>query len=192
MKATRFVRRVVLFVVVLSGIAIALFYFAPHFLPEAFFDVSQDPVPAQMIVLLGGDLRQRLPKTIDLYEKGFADRVLISGAAPGQTASLKKAVPPERLQVESLATSTWENAVFSRPLLDSKLNNGDTILLVTDSWHTRRVLACFQKACPHYRFVPVAAEAITGPYFDPETVKRREFSALLFYVFRYRVSPWKQ
>lgn len=189
MRKFRFVRRIFLIFITLSVLSFSLFYVVPPFLPEDFFDVSETPAPAQMIIMLGGDLRERVPKTIDLYEKGFAGHILISGADRRQTETLSDAIPTERLQVEDNAASTWENAILSRPLIEAMIRPGETVLLVTDSWHTRRSLACFRKACPQYRFIPVAADKISGPYFDPAQVKRREFAALLFYALRYQISP---
>ncbi|MAS96529.1 MAG: hypothetical protein CMO55_25350 [Verrucomicrobiales bacterium] len=191
MRKFRIARRLFPFLIVLSGFTYLLFSFVPLLVPEGFYDVSQSPVPAEMIIMLGGDLRQRLPKAISLYENGFAVHVIISGADSGQTETLKKAIPSDRLQVEPDATSTWENAILSRPLLAAILKPGDTVLLVTDAWHTRRSLACFRKACPQYRFVPVAADTISGPYFDSKKVRRREFAALLLYVFKYQIAPWQ-
>lgn len=190
MRRFRIAKRFFLILIILSGFTYLLLSFVPLLVPEGFYDVSQSPVPAEMIIMLGGDLRQRLPKTVSLYEKSFADHVIISGADSGQTETLKNAIPSDRLQVEPDATSTWENAVLSRPLLAAKLKPGDTVLLVTDAWHTRRSLACFRKACSQYRFVPVAADSISGPYFDPKKVKRREFAAILLYVFKYQIAPW--
>ena len=53
-------------------------------------------------------------------------------------------VPADRIVVESISTSTWENARRTAPLLRSK--GVERILLVTDSLHMRRAEGCFRKA----------------------------------------------
>lgn len=123
------------------------------------------PAP-QAIVLLGGgmvrfgDEYQRMRLTDGsvrrtLYTATVADHtglpVLITG---GGRATESADIEAQRMDdllrqlggqahwLETRSRTTWENALYSAPLL--KEAGIDTVVLITDAWHMRRAVRCFQ------------------------------------------------
>jgi len=99
----------------------------------------------------------RLFQTLDLYYKKRIAKILITGGSGSvnkpnlrEAVYIKKyletiAVPDSNLIIESNSKNTYENAIFTRHVLDSIKFKG-SILLVTSSSHMRRSLAIFKKA----------------------------------------------
>ena len=57
---------------------------------------------------------------------------------------LSLGVPADRMIFEGKSRNTWENAVFTRTLVDPKPN--ETWLLVTSAWHMPRAMGIFREA----------------------------------------------
>jgi uncharacterized SAM-binding protein YcdF (DUF218 family) len=57
---------------------------------------------------------------------------------------LSLGLPPERMSFETKSKNTWENAIFTRDLVQPK--PGETWLLVTSSWHMPRSMGIFRQA----------------------------------------------
>lgn len=53
-------------------------------------------------------------------------------------------VDQSRMVYENASRNTWENALYSKKLVDPK--PGETWLLVTSAWHMPRSVGCFRKA----------------------------------------------
>ena len=103
--------------------------------------------PAEAIVVVsGGDTPARTKKAVDLYEKGWAPRVIFSGAAADKQGlsnaaamrldAIKQGVPSEAILIEEFSENTSENAKKTRDLLQS--HNIQDIILVTSGYHQRR------------------------------------------------------
>lgn len=132
---------------------------------------AEAPPAAGAIVVLGGGARSndpprpivevneagdRLLYGAYLYREGLAEHVLLTGGsiewlnaadtAPEATDMGELmaflGVPPEALWLESRSRNTYENAVYSREMLD-EAGVGD-ILLVTSAMHMPRSLALFE------------------------------------------------
>lgn len=139
-----------------------------------------------MAIVLGGmsriDERQeradfnfsgdRLFQTLELYHKGRVNKIFISGGSGSishpehrEAIYIKKylkniAIPDSNIIIESNSKNTYENAVFSKHILDSLQFKG-SILLVTSSFHMRRALAIFEKA-GYKNMTPYVTNKITG------------------------------
>jgi len=100
----------------------------------------------------------RLLTALALYKTGKVKRLLLSGGsgrllgeveAPEANAAADYlehvGVPDSAILIENESRNTFENARFSRQLLDS-LQPGAHCLLITSAWHERRAAACFWKA----------------------------------------------
>lgn len=149
-------------------------------------DIYLKATKYDMAIVLGGmsrvDERQeradfnfsgdRLFQTLELYHKGRVKKLFISGGSgsishPEQREAIyiKKylqniAIPDSNIIIESNSKNTYENAIFTKHMLDSMQFKG-TILLVTSSFHMRRALAIFEKA-GYKNLTPYVTNKITG------------------------------
>ncbi len=114
----------------------------------------------------------RLFQTLEMYYKGRVGKILITGGSgsiskPHQREAMyvKKyltniAIPDSNVLIENDSKNTYENAVFTKRILDSMQFKG-SILLVTSSFHMRRSLAIFEKA-GYKNMTPFVTNKITG------------------------------
>ena len=128
-----------------------------------------EPVPeADAIVLLGGATKRALPPRpgVDLNEEGdrilYAAELYLAGKAPVLLVSgghwdylpppeaedmmkilLKLGVPPDAIVLEPRSVNTYENAIFSKEILERL--GSKRILLVTSAVHMPRSMAIFRK-----------------------------------------------
>ena len=115
--------------------------------------------PADVIVVLGGDGPARAWQAAGLYRQGVAPKVLVTGFGDCQDIRrymVDEGVPGEAIQTECTSRSTWENAVFSAPLLATM--GARRAILVTSWFHTRRALACFRQVVPQVEWMSVPVE----------------------------------
>lgn len=129
------------------------------------------PIPqAQVIVVLGGGTRaQDLPRPLTevgeggdrviyatyLYQINTAPNILVSGGRlPNSEENIPDAqnmqkllelfnVPSEAIWLESAALNTYENALYSQPILQEKGIN--RIILITSAIHMPRSVQIFEK-----------------------------------------------
>jgi uncharacterized SAM-binding protein YcdF (DUF218 family) len=127
-----------------------------------FFTVNSATRGADALVVLSGDILTRLPRAIELYQQGYAPRIILTEQrqrnpalrhlcddewqiAPSIIEKLHTAVTPVYLQ--SLkpggVTSTFDEAYDLRDY--SIKNDYKHLIIVTDTHHTRRALYAFQK-----------------------------------------------
>ncbi len=88
------------------------------------------------------------------------------------TILLRKGVPGEAILEESQATFTWENAIFSRKVCESRHIKVQKAILCCQNWHARRCLMYYGQQFPETQFFvcPVSTRGITRDnwYLDPE------------------------
>ena len=117
------------------------------------FLTPSDPLQkADVIVVLSGE-NDRTAWGIKLFQDGWAPRILFSGAAldksgPSNAAAMRDQalaarVPADSILVEEKSTDTFENAAFSKQILDSV--TAKKIILVTSPYHQRRAYESFQQ-----------------------------------------------
>jgi len=106
------------------------------------------------IGLKGGN---RLITALHLYKSGLGKKILLTGGSgkllgdkfgeAEYVAPFLKTlgIPDSALIIENKSRNTWENAVFSKQILDS-LQKKASCLLVTSALHMPRSKACFDKA----------------------------------------------
>jgi uncharacterized SAM-binding protein YcdF (DUF218 family) len=128
--------------------------------------VEVDPIAHQpdVAVLLGGDYQRRAPKAAELFLRGTAPLILVSGRGDclqNERMLVARGVPISALLVECRARSTDENARLSVQLLHAR--GVRTAVLVTSLFHTRRALESFRHYAPDIDFYTYADS--TG--FDP-------------------------
>ena len=114
----------------------------------------------------------RLFQTLELYHQRRVNKLLITGGSgsishPEQREAIyiKKylkaiSIPDSSIIIENNSKNTYENAVFTKHILDSMQFKG-SILLVTSSFHMRRSIAIFKKA-GYKNITPYVTNKFTG------------------------------
>jgi uncharacterized SAM-binding protein YcdF (DUF218 family) len=108
---------------------------------------------ADALIVLGGEPFARPTEAARLYKEGVSSRVFITGvgdAARNRQILTGAGVPALKITTEPKATTTYENAVLLKPMLDDAKVR--TALIVTSPFHTRRALATFRKVMPEINF----------------------------------------
>lgn len=92
-------------------------------------------------------LKERLDHALELYQEGVAPLIMLTGAKqPGDRFTeayagfrylAVRGVPEEDLLIVSDGSSTWESLSAARRVLERE--GADTITLVSDSYHNRRL-----------------------------------------------------
>jgi uncharacterized SAM-binding protein YcdF (DUF218 family) len=153
---------------------IVLLFFSNSFIVGKVFNAYEgNPPPHQRYdigIVLGGfagydkkkkeivfsNAADRFYKTIELYQNGDIDQILISGgnanlidneAKEADIAAdyLKKiGIPDTAILIENQSRNTVENAAFSRKLIE-KVNPNAKVLVITSAWHIPRVRVIFSK-----------------------------------------------
>lgn len=114
----------------------------------------------------------RLPKAVELYHKGRASKILFSGgvkwpesnlseALEMRSEAIKHGVPEEDILVEDFSLNTLENVLGSIMILNRQfqLHNIERILVVTASFHMRRLLMTLKTYMPKsIEFIPCRAD----------------------------------
>ncbi len=135
-------------IIFVCGIVVLFVVLISLYLP-----VSDQLVKADAIVAVsGGDTQGRAMHAIDLYQKGYAPRLIFSGAAadPNSASNAKvmmaiaasRGVPTDVISLDEYSRDTKENAEKSKEII----GNDSTVILVTSDYHQRRVNREFQKA----------------------------------------------
>lgn len=65
-------------------------------------------------------------------------------AQAARTLFIELGIAPERITIERASRNTWENAVFTRRMIDPK--PGERWLLITSAWHMPRAIGLFRAA----------------------------------------------
>lgn len=99
----------------------------------------------------------RLFQVLPLHRKGYVKRLIFTGGSGSIEFPEKKegrfvkkyllsiGFPDSALIVESESRNTWQNAVFTKKMIDSLQLKGK-FLLVTSGFHMNRAMAIFEKA----------------------------------------------
>lgn len=102
-------------------------------------------LPSGARVLAGAALAERYPKARLVFTGGASDLVGkgLAEAPMAKQLWLSLGIAPERVTLEEDSRNTWENAVYTKALLNPK--PGETWLLVTSAWHMPRSMGIFRK-----------------------------------------------
>ena len=109
---------------------------------------AQPPVKADLIVALGGDNGGRADRVLELYRKGFAPKVLLTGEGlHSRTRAYylswrarylaDEGIPESNMLYDRSASSSWEEATDT--LLLMRAMKLDRVLVVSDPPHMRRL-----------------------------------------------------
>ncbi|MCX7728801.1 MAG: YdcF family protein [Bacteroidia bacterium] len=115
----------------------------------------------------------RLLKAIELYHQRKIKKILITGGSGSVLHPEDKEaiyiyrylkniqVPDTDIIIENESRNTYENAIYSKKILDS-LHIYDDIILITSAYHLRRSVAIFKKV-GYQNILPYPAERLSGP-----------------------------
>lgn len=105
-----------------------------------------------IVTVSGGDTQGRARHAIELYNEGYAPRMVFSGAAadPKSASNAKvmmsiaaaRGVPTNAISLDEYSRDTKENAIKSKEIL----GGASRVILVTSDYHQRRVNHEFQNA----------------------------------------------
>lgn len=128
--------------------------------PNNFLNCGQQPVAGTkcdkadaVVVVSGGDTQARTEAGINLYKAGWADYLVLSGAALDTTglsnaAAMKlqaeqAGVPDEAILIDEYAMNTQQNAENVKSIFEQR--NFKEVILVTSGYHQRRASLEFNK-----------------------------------------------
>jgi uncharacterized SAM-binding protein YcdF (DUF218 family) len=110
------------------------------------------PVDA-IVVVSGGNTQNRTAEGIKLYQSGWADAVIFSGAAQDKSGpsnaeamklqALRAGVPERVIYTEERSENTEQNATNTDEIFSD--NNFQEVMLVTSGYHQRRASLEFEK-----------------------------------------------
>ncbi len=125
---------------------------------------DEDPQSADVIIILGGgvivdtktlprQVQERVQRGVELYHQDYADNIILTGGeVKDQSYSESDMMLPyaaffgvtaAALFPEDQATSTYENALFSKEIMEEQ--DWDTALMVTSAYHTNRACRVYRK-----------------------------------------------
>lgn len=120
-----------------------------------------------IVAVSGGDTNARTDEAIKLYKKGWAPRLLFSGAAQDKTGpsnaeamkrrAINAGVAESSIITEEFSANTEENAKNTKDILTK--NDLKRVILVTSSYHQRRASLEFRKRAGNHIMIinhPVA------------------------------------
>lgn len=128
-------------------------------------DINDDFKKGDCIFVFGSSkaVQYRLPKAIQLYKEGRANKILFSGGVAWNGNSLPEAmllkakamelgIPEKDILVETVSTNTKENILASLIVLDRlfQLHKIERLLIVTASYHMRRTYLTLKTYMPSW------------------------------------------
>ncbi len=119
---------------------------------------------ADCIIGLGCEDLNIAKVSVDLYFKGYADKIIFSGGLGKVTRNIwkepeankfaeyaiEKGVPKEKIYIENESTNTGDNFRFTKELIKQKGLNINTCIVVCKPYVEKRVEATLKKIMPEY------------------------------------------
>lgn len=163
------------------------------FFPKSILAVPYDDASADILVVPGGDGEPRAQLAAQLWHQGRAPLILLTGDGDcyaNKLTLLLAGVPEQAIRVECLSGSTWQNALYSAPVLRAlAVRNA---IIVTNWFHARRALLSFRTACPqmHFNVAGLGTAGLPGRALtDSENIHvTREYVKLAGYILLGRAS----
>ena len=146
----RFLVGLVIFVSIMAGLAVLLFYGLPYYLAPQSKLTKADAI----VAVSGGETTSRTLGAVKLYDQGYAPLIIFSGAAQDPTSvsnaaamksiAIREGVPASSILIEEDSADTYENAQNTARIIKSK--SISSIILVTSPYHQRRASIEFRRA----------------------------------------------
>jgi len=182
-----------------------------------FLIYEQKPQKADLIVVLNGRDTERSLATVDLYNQGYSNLIVMSigykqpgsdefwkrvggnfnGKVFFQRAIEAMGIPEESFRfIRNGVSSTYDEALATREFL--KKNGYKSILIVTSKWHSRRAYLTFKSVIKDDG-IKVWIYPSKYDTFDPNAWWKKETDAelvfyeyvrLIYYIVTFRVRPF--
>mgnify|MGYP005848393949 CR=1 FL=1 len=109
---------------------------------------------SDVLIVLGSDVRgERTKKAAELYQQGYADKLLLSDGGNASwrlrtvdemaALAIKLGVPKEDIIIEGNALGTYENAIYTKEIIEK--TSIESAIVVSTTWHMRRVKFTFEQ-----------------------------------------------
>ena len=132
-----------------------------------FIFISDKLSKSDVIVVPGTFRADIIKKALDIYKKGFSPYIITTGGVENEEGLIESkfqkqylidnGVPADVVFNETKSTNTKENAIYAKEELDKKGIKYDKIILVSKTYHARRLLMTFLPSFPmsDIKIVPV-------------------------------------
>jgi uncharacterized SAM-binding protein YcdF (DUF218 family) len=189
-------------VLLLLLLLVPLVVTAPQWMPAvgAWLAYPTNSAPADAIVIYGGN-RERTEYGLELYQQGMAPEVWRTGY-PASRASITALAQREGVPADDFywleTHSTWEDGTQIVATIAQR--NVESVLLVTDWWHSRRALCATQMQLDEH---DVRLSFTSSPSQMPDRPDNwwrsrlgwyhvtSELAKFGFYWLRYGMNPWE-
>lgn len=176
-----------------AAVLVLLGFFFPRPLLIDFLFYEEKPVKADVIILLSGEDKERgrMTKAAELYHAGYAERVILTNnRSPGSSFEYAESfgIPREALIGENKATSTYENALYSKEIIEEE--GFQSALVVTSNYHMRRSKLAFERVFRDsdvtFTYVPYHPPSITRDSWNKQhRLFKKEYKKLIGGYFLY-------
>ncbi|MEL4071117.1 YdcF family protein [Ochrobactrum sp. GPK 3] len=171
------------------------FGLAAMFFSEPLLALPDDGSRADVIVVPGGDGPPRAEQAARLWKEGRSPYILVTGDVDclfNKQIIVREGVPPSAILAECYSGSTWQNALYSAPMM--REINAKSALIVTNWYHSRRAVASFRAVCPQMRFMSAPVNDSDVHIGFPTTrtdaeVIAKEYVKLGWYLLSGRIFP---
>lgn len=149
--------RCIKMLVFLAVVAVILFFGHGVILDKAgrYLHKKDELKPADVIVVLGGEVTERVDYAVRLYKDEWAkkDRMIMCGgpvvwkytwASAMKEQAVSLGIPKQSVILEDQSRSTEEDAKFTREIV--RKHGYTSILLVTSPYHSRRASLIFERS----------------------------------------------
>lgn len=142
--------------------------------------MNQVLTPADLIIVLGSHDTRVAQRGAELYLKGLAPFIVITGGLGKITKNMwnmteaekfaeiacEMGVPSDKIILETLSTNTGENISLTRQLILDKKLKADSIIAVHKPYMERRTYAAFKKFWADAQITVTSPQIEYDEYFD--------------------------
>lgn len=154
---------IITFVVITTSIIGITLFLTPNNLMkcgESPSDIQGCQTADAIVAISGGDTSARTQEAIDLYQRGWAPKIIFSGAAADKSGpsnaevmrnqAINQGVPRGDIIIEVLSETTRENAEQTKSIFETR--GVRSAILVTSSYHQKRSVLEFSRRVPDVEF----------------------------------------
>jgi len=118
----------------------------------------------------------RFTQAIQLYKKGVYKKIILCGNDNSRLTKeylIASNIPEQDILIEDRSNNTYENAIYSKIILEKYGIPSNRVILLTSAWHMRRAYKCFSKQ--QLKVIPISLD-----YSKP--IKGLSYKSLLYVI----------